>query len=325
MDARHSLGDLDIYLFKQGRHTRLYEHFGAHPESLARIPLARGSWSGRPTPPSVSVIGDFNAWDRTSAPMSMRADSSGVWECFVPGARHGQRYKYHLSWPGGEDERADPFALFCEQPPATASIIWDLGYVWEDHDWMKVRQGRNALESPWSVYEVHLGSWRRDEHGNFMNYRQMAHELADYVKDAGLHPCGDHARGRTSVLWFLGLSEHGLFRALPAATAVRRISAISSIICTRRASASSWTGCQGISPRISPRAGQFRRHGPVRTRRSAPGLSPRMEKRHLQLRPVRGGRLSDLQRHVLDAGVSSRRPARRWSGLHAVPGLFAPA
>jgi len=218
MDARHSLGDLDIYLFKQGRHTRLYEHFGAHPESLG--PTSSGTrfvvWA--PNAAFVSVVGDFNAWDRTAAPMSQRADNSGVWECFVPGAAHGQRYKYYLSWPGGEAERADPFALFTEQPPATASIIWDLNYVWEDGDWMQNRAERNALESPWSVYEVHLGSWRRDEHGNFLNYRQLAHELAAYVKDAGfthveIMPVAEHpfygSWGYQSTGYFAPSSRYG--------------------------------------------------------------------------------------------------------------------
>ena len=185
MDARHSLGDLDVYLFKQGRHTRLYEHFGAHPESLGSDSSGARFVVWAPNAAYVSVVGDFNAWDRAAAPMTMRADNSGVWECFVPGACHGQRYKYYLSWARGEAERADPFALFNEAPPATASIIWDLDYAWTDEDWMRTRAERNALESPWSVYEVHLGSWRRDEHGNFLNYRQLAHELAAYVRDAG--------------------------------------------------------------------------------------------------------------------------------------------
>jgi 1,4-alpha-glucan branching enzyme len=218
MDARHSLGDLDIYLFKQGRHTRLYEHFGAHPESLG--PESTGTrfvvWA--PNAAFVSVIGDFNAWDRNAAPMTMRADSSGVWECFVPKAKHGQRYKYYLSWPGGEGERADPFALLCEEPPATASIIWDLNYVWEDEDWMKTRAGRNALDSPWSIYELHLGSWRRDEHGNFLGYRQMAHDLAAYVKDAGfthveIMPVAEHpfygSWGYQSTGYFAPSSRYG--------------------------------------------------------------------------------------------------------------------
>ena len=218
MDARHSLGDLDIYLFKQGRHTRLYEHFGAHPEALG--PDSAGTrfvvWA--PNAAYVSVVGDFNAWDPAASPMTMRADSSGVWECFVPGACHGQRYKYFLSWPGGEGERADPFALFCEGPPATASIIWDLHYDWEDGDWMADRAARNALESPWSVYEVHLGSWRRDEHGEFMNYRRIAHELADYVKDAGfthveIMPVAEHpfygSWGYQSTGYFAPSSRYG--------------------------------------------------------------------------------------------------------------------
>lgn len=218
MDARHSLGDLDIYLFKQGRHTRLYEHFGAHPESLG--PESTGTrfvvWA--PNAAFVSVIGDFNAWDRNAAPMTMRADSSGVWECFVPKAKHGQRYKYYLSWAGGEGERADPFALLSEEPPATASIIWDLNYVWEDGDWMQTRSGRNALDSPWSIYELHLGSWRRDEHGNFLGYRQMAHDLAAYVKDAGfthveIMPVAEHpfygSWGYQSTGYFAPSSRYG--------------------------------------------------------------------------------------------------------------------
>lgn len=218
MDAKRSLGDVDIYLFKQGRHTRLYEHFGAHPESLG--PDSAGTrfvvWA--PNASFVSVVGDFNDWDRTKAPMSQRADSSGVWECFVPEARHGQRYKYFLSWPGGSDERADPFALFCEHPPATASIIWDLAYVWEDDEWMRTRGERNALDSPWAVYEVHLGSWRRDGEGNFLNYRQIAHELAAYVKDAGfthveIMPVAEHpfygSWGYQSTGYFAPSSRYG--------------------------------------------------------------------------------------------------------------------
>ena len=218
IDAKRSLGDVDIYLFKQGRHTRLYEHFGAHPESLG--PDSAGTrfvvWA--PNASFVSVVGDFNDWDRTKAPMSQRADSSGVWECFVPDARHGQRYKYFLSWPGGSDERADPFALFCEHPPATASIIWDLAYVWEDDEWMRTRGERNALDSPWAVYEVHLGSWRRDGEGNFLNYRQIAHELAAYVKDAGfthveIMPVAEHpfygSWGYQSTGYFAPSSRYG--------------------------------------------------------------------------------------------------------------------
>ncbi len=218
MSSPRRLGDLDVYLFKQGRHTRLYEFFGAHPESLG--PECGGTsfvvWA--PNASYVSVVGDFNNWDRTAAPLSLRLDSSGVWEGFVPGARHGQRYKYFVSWPGGSAERADPFALFSEEPPATASIIWDLQYAWCDADWMETRGERNALTSPWAIYEVHLGSWRRDEEGNFFNYRQMAHELAAYAKDAGfthveLMPVAEHpfygSWGYQSTGYFAPTSRYG--------------------------------------------------------------------------------------------------------------------
>jgi 1,4-alpha-glucan branching enzyme len=218
MDARRFLGDLDIYLFKQGRHTRLYEHFGAHPESVGLDCPGTRFVVWAPNASFVSVVGDFNNWDRALAPMSLRADSSGVWECFVPGAGHGQRYKYFVSWPGGQAERADPFALFAEQPPATASIIWDLEYAWGDGEWMRRRAERSALDSPWAVYEVHLGSWRRDEHGDFMNYRRIAHELAVYVKDLGfthveIMPVAEHpfygSWGYQSTGYFAPSSRYG--------------------------------------------------------------------------------------------------------------------
>jgi len=218
MSMSINLGDLDVYLFKQGRHTRLYEHFGAHPETVG--PENRGTrfvvWA--PNASSVSVIGDFNAWDRSKSPMNLRADSSGIWECFVPDAYHGQRYKYFISWPEGEAERSDPFALFCEEPPQTASIIWDLQYSWNDQEWMQSRWAKNSLQSAWSIYEVHLGSWRRDEHGHFMNYRRIAHELADYVLDAGfthveIMPVAEHpfygSWGYQSTGYFAPSSRYG--------------------------------------------------------------------------------------------------------------------
>jgi 1,4-alpha-glucan branching enzyme len=218
MSMSINLGDLDVYLFKQGRHTRLYEHFGAHPETVG--PENRGTrfvvWA--PNASSVSVIGDFNAWDRSKSPMNLRADSSGIWECFVPDAYHGQRYKYFISWPEGEAERSDPFALFCEEPPQTASIIWDLQYSWNDQEWMQSRWAKNSLQSAWSIYEVHLGSWRRDEHGHFMNYRRIAHELAAYVLDAGfthveIMPVAEHpfygSWGYQSTGYFAPSSRYG--------------------------------------------------------------------------------------------------------------------
>lgn len=218
MSNPRRLGELDVYLFKQGRHTRLYEFFGAHPNFVGEE--ARGTsfavWA--PNATFVSVIGDFNNWDRMAAPLTPRHDSSGVWEGFVATARHGQRYKYFISWPNGSAERADPFAFFSEQPPATASIIWDLGYKWNDMAWMEGRGEHNALSSPWAIYEVHLGSWRRDEYGNFMNYRRIARELAAYAKDVGfthveLMPVAEHpfygSWGYQSTGYFAPTSRYG--------------------------------------------------------------------------------------------------------------------
>lgn len=214
MSSPHGFGDLDVYLFKQGRHGRLYELFGAHPAPDGGYRFA--VWA--PNASYVSVVGDFNHWDRTAAPMAVRLDSSGVWEGLVPAARHGQRYKYFISWSGGSGERADPYALFNEEPPATASIIWDLDYGWDDAAWMKDRGERNSLASPWAIYEVHLGSWRRDEQGDFLNYRRIAHELAAYAQDMGfthveLMPVAEHpfygSWGYQSTGYFAPSSRYG--------------------------------------------------------------------------------------------------------------------
>lgn len=216
--AAAPLGEVDIYLFKQGRHTRLYEHFGAHPVSTdPDHPGTRFAvWA--PNATAISVVGDFNAWERDRDFLVARPDGSGIWDGFISEARHGQRYKYALSWPGGQAERADPFAVFCEEPPATASIIWDREYQWNDAEWMTSRGARQALSAPWSVYEVHLGSWRKAENGGFMNYRRIAHELADYVRDLGfthveLMPVAEHpfygSWGYQSTGYFAPTSRYG--------------------------------------------------------------------------------------------------------------------
>ena len=214
MSAPNAFGDLDIYLFKQGRHGQLYDLFGAHnwPAGGYRFAV----WA--PNADYVAVVGDFNHWDQAATPLTVRPDSSGIWEGVIPAAKHGQRYKYFISWSGGSGERSDPFALFSEKPPATASIIWDLDYTWNDASWMENRETRNALESPWSIYELHLGSWRRDEQGNFMNYRCLAHELAPYVQDLGfthveLMPVAEHpfygSWGYQSTGYFAPTSRYG--------------------------------------------------------------------------------------------------------------------
>ncbi|MCZ7563481.1 MAG: 1,4-alpha-glucan branching protein GlgB [Burkholderiales bacterium] len=180
------LTDHDIYLFKEGKHGRLYEKMGCR---LAIRDGAAGAefalWA--PNARAVSVIGEFNGWDPDAHALAARWDGSGIWEGFVPGVARGQSYKYRVrSQHGGyEIDKADPFGLFSEVPPQTASRAWTLEYRWNDGDWMANRRARNALAAPMSIYELHLGSWRRGEGGRFLSYREMAHPLAEYVRECG--------------------------------------------------------------------------------------------------------------------------------------------
>jgi 1,4-alpha-glucan branching enzyme len=161
------LGDQDFYLFNAGRHTRLYEKLGAHPmRSEGRDGTYFAVWA--PNAEAVSVAGTFNDWSKESHPLHPNG-SSGIWEGFFPGIGQGTLYKYfiHSRLMGYRVEKADPFATFNEIPPKKASIVWNLDYTWNDSEWMKERKSRNTLDKPMSIYEVHLGSWRRvPEEGN---------------------------------------------------------------------------------------------------------------------------------------------------------------
>ena len=180
--------DHDIYLFKEGNHFKLYGKFGSH---IMTVEGVQGTlfvvWA--PNAEKVSVVGDFNSWNKTSHQLSARWDGSGIWEGFIPGVGQGTVYKYFVvsRYNGYTVEKSDPFALHCEVPPKTASVVWDLKNEWNDSDWMNKRHALNALDSPFSIYEVHPGSWRRvPEEGNrSLTYREMAHYLVDYVKDMG--------------------------------------------------------------------------------------------------------------------------------------------
>jgi len=182
------LSDFDVFLLKEGSHSRLYEKLGAH---LARSGDTDGVqfavWA--PNAVRVSVMGEFNGWNARSHPLRVRHDASGIWEGFVPGVAHGSSYKYHIESRnhGYRVDKGDPFAFYWEAPPATASRVWDLSYEWGDGEWMQRRHAANALSAPMSVYEVHLGSWRRvPEAGNrSLTYREMAEPLAQYVSDMG--------------------------------------------------------------------------------------------------------------------------------------------
>ncbi|MGL2966925.1 1,4-alpha-glucan branching protein GlgB [Flavobacterium sp. XGLA_31] len=183
----HSLfTDFDIELFKAGKHFRLYEKLGAH---LTEVNGVKGVYFAvwAPAARSVSVVGDFNYWIQGEHQLNVRWDASGIWEGFIPGIDKGCTYKYKIqSNIGGViTEKADPFALYCEHPPQTASIIWDLDYTWKDKKWMESRKNHNGLDKPFSVYEVHLGSWRRKSNGGFLSYIELAEELVTYVKETG--------------------------------------------------------------------------------------------------------------------------------------------
>jgi len=177
----------DLFLFNEGSHHRLYEKLGAHTLTLDG---AEGTYFAvwAPNAKQVSVIGDFNSWDKSSHLLRPKGQS-GIWEGFIPRLGKNTIYKYcvlshHRSY---SVEKADPLAFYNETSPKTASIVWDLNYNWGDQAWMEKRHSHNALDAPISVYEVHLGSWRRvTEEGNrHLSYRELAPELADYLKRLG--------------------------------------------------------------------------------------------------------------------------------------------
>jgi 1,4-alpha-glucan branching enzyme len=185
--AYSRFSDFDISLFKSGKHYKLFEKFGAHVvQSEGKTGTYFAVWA--PNAKSVSVIGNFNYWDKKSHFLKVRWDESGIWEGFIPNIGNGETYKYFIhSHTGEELEKADPFALKSEEPPRTASIVWDTWYEWNDSSWMQNRFKNNELNKPMSVYEVHFGSWARglESPDQFLSYRDMAQKLVPYVKEMG--------------------------------------------------------------------------------------------------------------------------------------------
>jgi 1,4-alpha-glucan branching enzyme len=175
----------DLHLFNEGTHSHLFDKLGAH---VSNDPEGTSFAVWAPNADAVSVIGDFNGWDKSANGLFPR-EQSGIWEGFVPGVRHGALYKFHVHsrvTRVGAD-KADPFAAFAEPPPRQASIVWDLGYQWGDEGWMSNRHVANGRQAPWAVYEMHVGSWMRvpEEQNRSLTYRELAPRLADYVSRMG--------------------------------------------------------------------------------------------------------------------------------------------
>ncbi len=189
--VRHDVSlftEYDIFIFKQGGHFRLYEKLGSH---LLHVDGIEGTYFAvwAPNAERVSVIGDFNHWQPDKDLLAPRWDGSGIWEGFIPLVNKGTRYKYHIKsrFAGYQVDKADPFAFYFETSSGKASIVWDLEYKWNDHEWMSKRFKSNSLNAPISIYEMHLGSWRRvPEEGNrFLTYKEIAIQLSEYIKEMG--------------------------------------------------------------------------------------------------------------------------------------------
>lgn len=181
------LSDFDLHLLAEGEHYRSFDKLGAHLIHFEGRPGARFAvWA--PNAEMVSVIGSFNNWDPQAHPM--RSSDAGVWSSFIPGIGQEALYKYHVRsrYAGYAVDKADPYAFAAEIRPRTASRIWNVdSYVWNDAAWMRERRDRNSLDAPVSIYEMHLGSWRRvPEQGNrWLTYRELAPLLADYLHETG--------------------------------------------------------------------------------------------------------------------------------------------
>jgi 1,4-alpha-glucan branching enzyme len=191
----------DMYLFNEGSHLRLYEKLGAHAATRnGAAGFHFAVWA--PNADYVSVVGDFNGWDPGRHRLHPTG-SSGIWSGFLPGVKPGTCYKYHIASPGGfQAEKSDPYAFTCEVPPKTASVTWDLGYQWNDADWMAERKRHSAQDAPVAIYEVHLGSWMRsaDPPYHSLSYRELAPKLAQYCRDMGY-----------THVEFMPITEHPFF------------------------------------------------------------------------------------------------------------------
>jgi len=180
-----ALGEMDLYLLGEGSDRYVYRKLGAHPCDLRGVSGTRFAvWA--PNASRVSVVGDFNAWDGRRHVMRLHP-GNGIWEIFVPAVSNGALYKYEIQDKGGKllPLKSDPYATYHEPPPGNSSIVFDSGYDWQDSEWQGGRTVEPDLGRPVSIYEVHLGSWRRKNDGSYLSYRDLAHEMVEYVVDMG--------------------------------------------------------------------------------------------------------------------------------------------
>ena len=211
-------GELDVYLWAEGTHLRAYEKLGAHRREVDGVGGVQFSvWA--PNAVRVSVVGAFNRWDGRHHPMQSHG-GSGLWELFIPGLQQGDLYKFEIKGRDGFlAEKADPFAFASELRPLSASMVWDLGgYEWGDDEWMAARRGREFEREPMSIYEVHLGSWRRRGGDTFLTYAELADELIPYAQWLGFthiellpvteHPL-DASWGYQTIGYFAPTSRFG--------------------------------------------------------------------------------------------------------------------
>ncbi|MBI2858938.1 MAG: 1,4-alpha-glucan branching protein GlgB [Chloroflexi bacterium] len=181
------LTSADLHYFNEGSHYALYRKLGAHP---ATVSGTRGTFFSvwAPDAEAVGVMGDFNGWNPAANLLAPRG-SSGIWESFIPGVEKGAQYKYHVASRVSmyRIDKTDPMGFFYQEPPSTASIVWDLDYTWGDGEWMARRRSSSGLDRPVAIYEVHLGSWKRvpEQNARYLTYREMAEQLVDYVKEMG--------------------------------------------------------------------------------------------------------------------------------------------
>ena len=214
------LTDLDLHLFGEGNHNRLYNHLGAQLRTVDGVQGVNFAvWA--PNAQGIGLIGDFNDWDGRRHPLQKRIPS-GVWEIFVPGVKTGDHYKFRVTEQSGKQtDKCDPFGFCAEVPPRTANIVSNLNsYQWNDDQWIQKRLQGNQLSEPMSIYEVHLGSWRHKQgnHNGWLNYRELAHQLVDYCKDMGfthleLMPVSEHpftgSWGYQTVGYYAATSRYG--------------------------------------------------------------------------------------------------------------------